>query len=285
MSPSLTPSAGQSAVVSWPRIIATVNADGTGTLTINGVQRPCAAETLEALRAGMTARCVTMAVALRRPVRLTVTEGEEVWPLAVRPSGVVQALSDAGTIGPADELAPAEGPCRHCGHSLVVTERSCPLCLTVDPLRVEDAPIETADVLSATEDVEERSLTYDELPRARERPRVRLTFSDQEPVTITTGAALGRHPEPVDGRQPIKVVSPRRMLSRTHALVDIDEHGQIVVTDHHSGNGIEAQTEPPFRFEPDVAYVVQPGTTLLLGDVACTLTLEDTHDTPTANGS
>ena len=64
------------------------------------------------------------------------------------------------------------------------------------------------------------------------------------------------------------------MLSRTHALVDIDERGQIIVTDHHSGNGIEAQTNPPIRFERDIAYVVHPGTTLLLGDVACTLTLD-----------
>jgi hypothetical protein len=280
MSYSHSPSAGPLPVVSWPRISATVNADGTGTLTINGVQRPCAAATLDALRAGMTARCVTMAVALHRPVRLTVTEGEEVWPLAVRPNGVVQALSEAGTIGPDEELAPAEGPCRHCGHPLAVTERTCSLCQTIDPLRVEDAPIEAADVLSASQDVEERSLTYDELPRVRTLPRVLLTFSDQEPVTITASASLGRRPEPVDGRQPIRVVSPRRMLSRTHALVDVDEHGQIIVTDHHSGNGIEAQTAPPFRFEPDVAYVVQPGTTLLLGDVACTLSFKDTHDTP-----
>jgi len=262
------------AVVSWPRIIATVNADATGTLTINGVQRTCAAETLDALRAGMIARCVTIATALHRPVRLTVTEGEEVWPLAVRPNGVVQALSPTGTIEADDDLVPAQGPCRYCRRPQPVTERVCAQCQTPDPLRVEDAPIETEDILSPAHDVEERSLTHDELPRVTAPTRVRLTFSDQDPVVITFGAALGRGPEPIGGRQPIVVTSPRRMLSRTHALVDIDERGQIIVTDHHSGNGIEAQTNPPIRFERDIAYVVHPGTTLLLGDVACTLTLD-----------
>ena len=111
------------AVVTWPRIIATVNADNTGTLTINGVQRTCAAGSLDALRAGMIARCVTIATALRRPVRLTVTEGEEVWPLAVRPNGVVQALSASGTIDTDDGLVPSDGPCRYCRRPRPVTGR------------------------------------------------------------------------------------------------------------------------------------------------------------------
>lgn len=274
MKPAHQPGANL-AVVSWPRIIATVNANATGTLTINGVQRTCAADTLDALRAGMIARCVTIATALHRPVRLTVTEGEEVWPLAVRPNGVVQALSPEGTIDPDDELVPSQGPCRYCRRPLPVTERVCTQCQTPDPLRVEDAPIEAEDILSPAQDVEERSLTHDQLPRITAPLRVRLTFSDQDPVVITSSAALGRAPEPIDGRQTITVTSPRRMLSRTHALIDIDDHGQIIVTDHHSGNGIEAQTNPPIRFDQDLAYVVHPGTTLLLGDVACTLTIDD----------
>lgn len=44
-----------------------------------------------------------------------------------------------------------------------------------------------------------------------------------------------------------------------------------MVTDHHSGNGIETQTDPPVRLDPGVPYVIEPGTTLLMGDVACTI--------------
>jgi hypothetical protein len=62
-------------------------------------------------------------------------------------------------------------------------------------------------------------------------------------------------------------------MSRTHAFVDVDPEGRIVVTDNNSGNGVEAQTDPPVRFEPGVPYVVEPGTTLLLGDVSCTVRL------------
>ncbi|MFS0703237.1 FHA domain-containing protein [Cellulomonas sp. 179-A 9B4 NHS] len=85
--------------------------------------------------------------------------------------------------------------------------------------------------------------------------------------------AIGRNPAPVDGRRPIAVTSPGRLLSRTHVLVDVDEHGRVLVTDYNSGNGTEAQTDPPRQFEPNVAYVVESGTTLLLGDVTCAVEL------------
>ena len=75
------------------------------------------------------------------------------------------------------------------------------------------------------------------------------------------------------GRRPIQVRSPQRMLSRTHVLVDVDEHGRILVTDHGSGNGTESQTNPPRLFEAHVPYVLAPGTTLRLGDVICRIDL------------
>jgi len=63
------------------------------------------------------------------------------------------------------------------------------------------------------------------------------------------------------------------MLSRTHALIDLDEAGRIIVTDYHSGNGVETQTQPPARLDPGTPYVVHAGTTLLLGDVAVEVSL------------
>jgi hypothetical protein len=107
--------------------------------------------------------------------------------------------------------------------------------------------------------------------RLRARKPLRLTFSTQEAIEVTENVALGRQPEPIDGRRPVQVSSPERMLSRTHALVDVDDAGRIVVTDYHSGNGIEAQTTPRVVLRPDTSHVVQPGTTLLLGDVAVRL--------------
>ena len=48
-------------VADWPRINATVRADGTGTITINGTGRTCAAADVNELRTGMIARCVAIA--------------------------------------------------------------------------------------------------------------------------------------------------------------------------------------------------------------------------------
>ena len=105
------------------------------------------------------------------------------------------------------------------------------------------------------------------------RATLRLTFSSQSPVDVAENVALGRNPEAVGGRRPIQVRSPQRMLSRTHVLVDVDEHGRILVTDHGSGNGTESQTNPPRLFEAHVPYVLAPGTTLRLGDVICRIDL------------
>ncbi|NUU08425.1 FHA domain-containing protein [Leifsonia sp. C5G2] len=90
-------------------------------------------------------------------------------------------------------------------------------------------------------------------------------------MDTSESVVLGRHPVAVGDRKPITVESPERMLSRTHALVDVDDEGRIVVTDYHSGNGIETQTDPPRRFEAGVPYTIEPGTSLRMGDVVCTI--------------
>ena len=255
-------------VATWPRVSATVRPDGTGTLTVNGTERPCAAESVEELRTGMIARCAALARRLRRPVRLTVTDGPATWALAVRPGGIVQLVDDDGTIAPADDLAPQEGRCRACRRLQAVTEATCVQCGVDEPHRVETNPVNVRDVVpdaAATVDA------LDQEPPATSTPArrpLRLMFSTQPDVEVTEGVALGRNPEPVGGRRPIPVASPERMLSRTHVLIDVDDAGRIVVTDQHSGNGTETQTQPPTRLTPGTPYVVHDGTTLLLGDVA-----------------
>ncbi len=254
-------------VAAWPRITATVRPDGTGTITINGTERPCAATSVDELRTGMIARCAALARRLRRPVRLTVTDGTSTWNLAVRAEGIVQLVDDAATIPPADDLAAHEGRCRTCRRLQPVTAGTCVQCGVDEPHRVEANPIDSRDV------VPDAAQPVDELhdapatPTPARRP-LRLTFSTQPSVDVTEGVALGRNPEPVGGRRPIPVTSPDRMLSRTHVLIDVDDTGRIVVTDQHSGNGTEAQTQPPTRLTPGTPYVVHDGTTLLLGDVA-----------------
>ena len=98
------PVPGLHRVPEWPRLAADVTADGTGTLTVNGQRRACAAESVAALRTGMIARAVAIATQLRRPIRLDVTEDGRTHALAVRPEGYVQLVGADGTIPAADGL-------------------------------------------------------------------------------------------------------------------------------------------------------------------------------------
>lgn len=259
-------------VAAWPRISATVRPDGAGTITVNGTERPCAATSVDELRTGMIARCAALARRLRRPVRLTVTDGTATWNLAVRAEGIVQLVDDAGTIPPAAGLAPHEGRCRACRRLQPVTAAACAQCSIDEPHRVEADPIDARDVVpdaGSVVDTLAHAAAIEPTPATPASRALHLTFSTQPPVQVTEGGvALGRNPDPIGGRRPIQVASPDRMLSRTHVLIDVDDAGRIVVTDQHSGNGTEAQTRPPVRLDPGTPYVLHEGTTLLMGDVA-----------------
>ena len=303
------PFPGLHQVPSWPKLVATVRDDGTGTLMVNGTSRPCSAESVTALRTGMVARCVAIATSLHRPVRLDVTEGGETYGLAVRPEGFVQLVEPDGTIPAPDGLTVDEGRCRHCRRLQPVTSTTCGQCGVDEPLRVEVAPpskpndlapaplapVLVTDVPVAAppappdagatavgmalppqpavelHDVELTRMRTPAVPDQPARPRLHLVFTSREPVTVEDGATIGRQPTAEGGRRPIPVPSPGRMLSRTHAAIDLDEDGQIIVTDLHAGNGVSLQTEPPVDLIPGEPTVVPEGATILLGDVYCTV--------------
>ncbi|WP_218683365.1 FHA domain-containing protein, partial [Microbacterium sp. BF1] len=84
---------------------------------------------------------------------------------------------------------------------------------------------------------------------------------------------IGRNPEPVAGHEPLSIATPGRMLSRTHATIGVDDAGHIVVTDLDSANGIELQSTPPRWLTPSEPTTIPDGSTILLGDVYCTVTL------------
>jgi hypothetical protein len=285
------PLTGLHRVPAWPRLAATVARDGTGTLTINGVNRACAAESVTALRTGMIARAVAIGTQLRRPIRLDVTDGGQTHALAVRPEGYVQLIGTDGTIPAPDGLSVDEGRCRVCRRLQPVTSATCVQCGANEPLRVEVAPPAVPNTLAppaappvtrpSPVELHELNELYDvehtrisrraAAPGTPPAPVLHLEFDTQRSIDAGPRVVIGRNPEPVDGREALTVVTPGRMLSRIHATIDVDDAGCIVVTDLDSANGIELQSVPPQRLTPGEPTVIPDGATILLGDVHCVI--------------
>ncbi|MBM3714658.1 MAG: FHA domain-containing protein [Actinobacteria bacterium] len=303
------PVPGLTRVPTWPRLTAELHSDNTGTLTINGTSRACAAESVAALRTGLIARAVSYAMQLRRPVRLNVTEAAESYKLAVRPEGYVQLVDAGGIIPAADGLSVDEGRCRHCRRLQPVTSTTCIQCHIEEPLRVEvtphgepldappipvDAPEELpADVdevmhlaevpLTPTSGSAPVSTTVpapeldDDVEATRVRrpgmPSLRLAFTTQRSVTVPGRVVVGREPVAKDGQHAVPVVSPGRQLSRTHAAIEVDQDARIIVTDLNAPNGVGLLTTPPRWLTPAEPTIVPIGVKLLMGDVECVVTL------------
>lgn len=303
------PVPGLTRVPTWPRLVAELHGDNTGTLTVNGVGRACAAESVAALRTGLIARAVSYAVQLRRPVRLDVTEAAASYQLAVRPEGYVQLIDAEGIIPAADGLSVDEGRCRHCRRLQPVTSTTCIQCHIEEPLRVEVAPhgepidappvpvdapeelpadvdevVHLADVSPAPASAPVAVSTTvpapeldDDVEAARvsrsATPSLRLAFTTQRSVTVPGRVVIGREPIAKDDQHAVTVASPGRQLSRTHAAIEVDQDARIIVTDLNAPNGVELLTTPPRWLTPGEPTSVPIGAKLLLGDVECVVTL------------
>lgn len=303
------PVPGLTRVPTWPRLIAELHGDNTGTLTVNGTSRACAAESVSALRIGLIARAVSYAVQLRRPVRLDVTEADASYQLAVRPEGHVQRIDAEGIIPAADGLSVNEGRCRHCRRLQLVTSTTCIQCHIDEPLRVEltqpadprevpPMPVDASEELPA--DVDEVAHLPEVAPvpvlasapasTAAPAPKLRndveatfvrrtptlvlhLAFTTQRSVAVPGRVVIGREPIATDGQYPVTVVSPGRQLSRTHAAIEVDSDARIIVTDLNAPNGVELLTTPPRWLTPAEPTIVPIGVKLLMGDVECVVTL------------
>lgn len=96
-----------------------------------------------------------------------------------------------------------------------------------------------------------------------------IEFDDAAPAILAGNAAVGRNPSPVAGRVPVRVESRNNSVSRTHALVDLDSAGRILVTDYHSTHGVHLDGKRSSTLSPGVVYRVPSGAQLRLGDVLC----------------
>jgi hypothetical protein len=77
----------------WPATTAVLNADGSGRLTIDGRREELPAGDLAASRELVKHRVTDLAQDLGRPVRLTSTDPDGEWELAIAPDGGVRELA------------------------------------------------------------------------------------------------------------------------------------------------------------------------------------------------
>ena len=127
-------------VAAWPRIQVEIRPEAqhvTAVLRINGAPQSCASPTVEGMRAGIIARCTSLATTLSRPVAVDVDEAGQRYRIAVRPSGVVQPIDATNSIGDASRLDPVTGLCQQCQQPVAVTAATCAACGLTEPLRVE----------------------------------------------------------------------------------------------------------------------------------------------------
>lgn len=275
----------------WPRFKVEVHTSGpagcTATLYATGRPIACTAPTLDAIRAGVIARCAQVATQLGRPVALEVIEPAGNFQLAVHASGIVQQIEVGQEIPDPTDLVPATGTCRHCGAILPVTSSSCTQCDQADPLRIE--------VYSSTPPPAQGSHHPNETPQSAPTAGAETAHIDQEAstsvstrsivvhftdsgetLTVAAPAALGRKPIR-DGHTPVVLPSPGRMVSRTHALVDIDDRGNLLVIDNQSANGIEVDGR---TLSPTTPTIVASGSRLKLGDVTLRIESRTVTRTP-----
>lgn len=270
------------AVPTWPRIIASIDSDGRGELSWNSVTDEISAVDRDATRAAIVARCTRLAQTIARPVRLELLEGGRVLELAVHPRGTAQPIGADGVpaVDSTGDTDPATvvGTCRACSATASAAEARCQTCGAPEPLsrsrggarRPSNAARNREEQASRTR-TGRRALRRDAQGRADAPRALVIEFEDETRAVLAGGAAVGRDPSPVDGRIPVRVDSSDNTVSRTHALVDLDHAGRILVTDYHSTHGVHVSGKRATTLSPGVVYRVPDGTRLRLGDVLCRL--------------
>jgi len=77
----------------WPKSSAILNDHGSARLTINDKPEDLTADNVDSARQIVLERVTATALEVGRPVRLTSTDPDGVWELAVHPDGTVQELA------------------------------------------------------------------------------------------------------------------------------------------------------------------------------------------------
>lgn len=263
----------------WPRIEIRIRGAREGSFLFNGVEYQLQADDLTQLRPRLLARAVAQANVLGRPVLVEVSEAGVRQELVVVPDGRVLPVDGLDDIEDPDLLPPVMGPCRWCGEAMAIDALSCDLCGRADPHGLE----ETVSGGSAGRRVAEglpvdgsTAVAPERKRRSGRRAAYQLADSDVPSLCVAVNGTMTPIPPEglVMGRKPVAgageslvLESPRRMVSRTHATLRLDNGAgglRVTLTDEGSANGSYVNGK---RIPSGVPVEVNPTDLIRCGDV------------------
>lgn len=205
-------------VPTWPQITATLTADGTGEVVVNGTSHHVATGSLgEARDAAREVARMEAAARIGRPVRMECTDPEGEWLLVIYPDGNVEdhtpakkrkAASAAPATPPpppppAVDQPPAEAP-------VPVTEPAQPIPAPVAASAPVPSAVNVAEPAPVATAAPPRPIVWGEAPPAAPAPEpVPVAVAEPAPVDLAPGpvavAAPVAAPAPVQEQAPAAV--------------------------------------------------------------------------------
>jgi pSer/pThr/pTyr-binding forkhead associated (FHA) protein len=147
------------------------------------------------------------------------------------------------------------------------------------PATTQDQPATTNDQVVRAQSTELNDDAKHTIVKQQEPPSSFpvLRFTTAQSLTLHTSAIIGRNPKPNDGESAVllfKVDDPTRTVSKVHFRIDWN-HGQLMIVDRHSGNGIVVEHSPknPKTLIPAIATQLYNGDHVLIGDQAFDVTI------------
>lgn len=211
----------------WPRVAATLNADGTAEVSIGGTVHPIAATSVDDARTQTVALVAQKAAQLGRPLRVVTQDPDGAWPLIIHADGTVEP--DESTEAAAPPAPAPTDPVEEPVTAAVVEEPEQETSPAAAPPEEPDSAAPHGAqgwVRSAAEQSAEEAETQP-YPSRRERQSFLTQERAEEPATTGWRGALARvgiRVTPSDSeraeRDDVRTVSQHWPGPRTIAIVN-----------------------------------------------------------------
>lgn len=266
----------------YPVIIVDVAADGSAHVNVAGRHIDYPSGPIADTRAAIIRYGVELAQTMARPVRMSITDPQGAWNLAVYPDGTVADLAPATAKPTRRRKKPVEHKAATTITSAIEGRRepeATPAPATVTAPTASTTQVETPVTPVGPGPGDrggvESTLLDQQTPGL---PVALLMFSTGETVALSGSAIIGRRPAFDDGEtsdQLVSVNDESRTISKTHFRIESND-GTIWIIDQQSGNGTSVQRAGNrlVRLVPWEPYAIRDGDVVHIGDLTFTVSLQ-----------